>query len=342
MATITSTYPFKCAQCGTAHAAGSKGNFNRTAAKGKKMTCLTCATTGGSQPIAPTATPQVTAVNRNKSPYTPDFEINWAELRPMLVEATDPNGKLSGWRDASMRNRFRNEFKGDKFSGFTAGEVNRWLRTGYRTEAIQGLGGLMPSMRKRTRTRFVEDGDELHLDRAFSGEEKFMSIPERREVMAGVRLNIELDASAGSSGMLFPYQRWMAQAIYSLLTSGVDCEVSIFTLSRNLFAGQVGTCRQRVTVKKFGEMADFAGFSAMFSPAAFRGIMFSLFALHADRQSLSVRGYGSGVTNKWSVDYQPDARAIEIRCNWMGKDFPEMDMTAKLRAAITAMQKDVH
>jgi len=335
---MISKFPFKCAVCGTAHPAGAEGIFNGNMPKGKRMKCLTCAASGKANDLA---IPQPVRPSRNASPYTPDFEVNWAELRPMLIAATDPNGKLTGWNNAQYRERFRKEFKGSSFAGFSAGEVNRWLREGYKTSAIAGLSGLMPPLRKRQRARFVEDGDELHLDRVYSGEEKFMSMPERREVMAGVRLNIELDASAGSSGMLFPYQRWMAQSIYALLTSGVDCEVSIFTLSRNLFRHQSGTCRQRVTVKRFGEMADFAGFSAMFSPAAFRGIMFSTFALHADRQGLQLGGYGSGVTTKWGAEYNKATRSIEVRCNWTASTFPEGEMTAKLREAIKAMQKDV-
>lgn len=343
MKAIISKYAYTCGGCKKRFPAGSRAYW----AKGFKPLCPSCNSDG--------AKPQVsTAVSGNvvpsakgaKSPYRPDFLIDWAELRPIIKQATSRFGgkveKPKDWKSSSNWNRFVGEFpygedSADNFKFFTAGQMNRWVTKGYETDAIRGLAGL-PPIREKRRTLYVEDGDELHVDRALNGEDNFMSKDTKREVIPGVRLNIELDASAGSSEMLRDYQRWIAQTIYALETSGVDCEVNIFTLSRNLFSGQGGVCRQVVRVKKFGVVADFAGFSAMFSPGAFRGIMFGLFAMHADRQGLSQHGYGSGVTNAWGVRFTPATNSIDVACHWTATTFPAELMTANLNTAIRDMK----
>jgi hypothetical protein len=262
----------------------------------------------------------------------------------MVAAATaEPHQKIPAefaFRLESNEEGFRSEYAGGSWQGFTRGQMHRWVTKGYETDAIQSLSGL-PPMRQKRRTRYVEDGDELHLDRALSGEDNFMSVDTKREVIPGVRLNIELDASAGSSVMLRDYQRWIAQTIYSLETSGIDLEVNIFTLSRNLFAGQYGIARQTVRVKRFGEIADFAGFSAMFSPGAFRGIMFSLFRLHADRKRERFVSHGSGVTNAWGCRFNPSGHSIDVACHWEAIEFPVTHMSALFRQAVTDMRQHI-
>lgn len=338
MKLIISKYAYTCSGCGNRFPAGSRAWWT----KGFKPQCVDCHATGA-KPIGGAGS-AIPAAKGNKNPYSPDFSIDWADLRPIIAAATGPNPvKPKDWKNLQNWNRFVGEFpagedKADNFKFFTRGQMNRWVTKGYETDAIKGLGGL-PAFRPKRRTIFVEDGDELHVDRVLNGEDNFMSVDTKRDVIPGVKLNIELDASAGSSEMLRDYQRWIAQTIYALETSGVDCEVNIFTLSKNLFSGQgERTCRQVVRVKKFGATADFAGFSAMFSPGAFRGIMFGTFSIHADRQGLSLRGYGSGVTNAWGCRFNPATNSIDVACHWTASTFPTALMVANLNQAIRDMK----
>jgi hypothetical protein len=336
---IISKFVTRCGACKKVIPAGSRCYWT----KGMKPLHTACYLAGKQSIPSPTAN-VVPASIKVRGQYYPDFTIDWSELRPMIRDATGEGTQLQGWNKPHNRNRFRQQYGSggdidDSFSGFTRGQMHRWVTKGYETDAIQGLAGLTPPIREKRRTKFVEDGDELHLDRVFSGEDNFMSRDTKREVIPGVKLNIELDASAGSSKMLFNYQRWIAQTIYALEVSGVDIEVNIFTLSTHLFREQGSrTTRQVVRVKKFGEIADFAGFSAMFSPGAFRGIMFSLFSLHADRQNLTQMGYGAGVTNAWGCRYNPESFSIDVACHWTATEFPESQMTGLLRQAITEMK----
>lgn len=340
MKKIISRYAYTCGSCKKRFPAGSTAYWQ----KGMRPLCPYCNSAGAIPTVSPTAGNVIPAAKGAKNPYHPDFTIDWSELRPIIAAATKlgPKPKPENWKSSTNWNRFVGEFpagddKADGFKFFTSGQMHRWVTKGYETDAIRGLGGL-PPIRERRRTLYVEDGDELHVDRVLNGEDNFMSIDTKREVIPGVKLNIELDASAGSSLMLRDYQRWIAQMIYALETSGVDCEVNIFTLSRNLFYGQSRTCRQVVRVKKFGVVADFAGFSAMFSPGAFRGIMFGTFSLHADRQDLYFRGYGSGVTNAWGCRFNAATNSIDVACSWQAKTFPADQMTANLKQAISDMR----
>jgi len=342
MKLIHANFPTRCGACKKVIAKGERFYWEPSTKDGNR--CLSCQGGAGNSP-APPATPAAAPVKFGK--YYPDFVIEWAELKPLIRAATGEGTKLSGWRNASYRERFRGEYPygadqaDSDFHGFTRGQMHRWVTEGYKTTAIQGLSGLTPPIREKRRMQYVEDGDELLIDRVLAGEDNYMARWTKREVIPGVRLNIELDASAGSSTMLRDYQRWIAQAIYALQVSGVDCEISIFTLSRNLFREQGGNVtRQAVRVKKFGESSvDFYGFSAMFSPGAFRGIMFSLFALHADRQNLTLRGHGSGVTNEWGCRYNAETKSIDVACHWTATEFPESRMTALLRTAIEDMKR---
>jgi hypothetical protein len=336
MKLIYSKYPATCGGCAVKISAGQPLYWQ----KGKKALCPTCYGSGKT-PESSTVS-AATPTSSKVGSYYPDFTIDWFELRPLIKDAVTPGNRLSGWKNAANRNRFRKDLSPaySSFAGFNRGDLELWIKDGYKTSAIAGLSAPTP-MREKRRSIFVEDGDEIVLERAWQGEDTFMTRSVNRDVIPGVRLNIELDASAGSSGMLFHYQRWIAQTIYSLETSGVDCEVNIYTLSRGLFTGQSGTCRQMVRVKKSGEISDFAGFSTMFSPAAFRGIMFSTFALHADRQNLSLRGYGSGVTTEWGVKYSSELKEINVACNWMASEFPEGMMNSALKVAIDDLKNDL-
>lgn len=336
MKKIVSKYPARCSGCSAKIPAGAFLYW----AKGKKPLCPTCFDSGKAPEVSTVSA--VSPVSSKPGMYFPDFTIDWFELRPMIADAVTDGKQLRGWSNAANRNRFRSDLSPSysSFAGFNKGDLKSWITEGYKTSAIAGLTAPVP-MREKRRNIYVEDGDEIVLERVWAGEDTFMVAQTKRDVIPGVRLNIELDASAGSSGMLFHYQRWIAQTIYSLETSGVDCEVNIYTLSRNLFAGQSGTCRQMVRVKKSGEISDFAGFSTMFSPAAFRGIMFSTFALHADRQNLKLFGYGSGVTTAWGVTYSPERKEINVACNWTASEFPEGMMNSALMQAIDDLKNDI-
>src|SRR5262245_4557342 len=333
MKQITLKFPSKCGGCNVGIFAGATAYWE----KGKKPLCPACYNAGKeSKPSPVSATAPASSKPGN---YHPDFSIDWDELRPMIRDAVSDN-PLRGWNEATNRNRFKKDLTpaSSSWNGFNKGELREWITSGYKTTAIQGLTAI--PMREKRRTFYVEDGDEIIFEKMWAGDDNFMSIQSKKKVIPGVILNIELDASAMSSNMLFHYQRWIAQTIYSLETSGIDCEVNIYTLSRNLFAGQYGTCRQMVRVKKQGTLTDYAGFSAMFSPAAFRGIMFSLMAVHADRQKLRLFGYGSGVTTEWGCKYDSKSRSINVACNWTAHEFPEGTMNAAFQVALDQLKND--
>jgi hypothetical protein len=323
---IVAKYSGTCSKCGKRYNVGDriyweKGNRQKFHAN--------CGVDNSDNP-SPSRTPQ----NHASGAYDPSFIIDWPELKELLVNFLF-RGKVESEALRSWWQRDLCRSSSSSFGGYSTDQLKRWLTTGYQSKAIQGLADLSPPIREKRRLQFTDEGDEIHLDLAWSGVDNYMSQWTKRETIPGVTLSLELDASAGSSEALFAYQRWMAEAIYALESSGVDCEVEIFTLSNSLFQGQKGTARTAVRVKRSGEIADFLSFSAMLSPAAFRGIIFSLFKLQGIRQGYGMIGHGSGVTNTWAVKYEPEIKSIVARCNWNEHGaFPAERMTAELRQAI--------
>jgi len=333
-------YASRCGGCGIRLPKGAIAWW----AHGQKPLCPNCHSAGKQSVPSPVATASPATAKPKSHKYFNDFVIEWPEAKRLLAAVVKSNGQdRQGLTDRQF-NYLWADIKGDSdgtsWYGFTRGDIIDWLTTGYQTTAIQGLAGMVPAFRRKRRTRYTEDGDELHVDRAISGEDNFMSVATKREVIPGVKLNIELDASAGSSQALFAYQQWIARTIYALESSGIGCEVDIYTLSRGLFNENNGIVRTAVRVKQEDEIADYAEFSAMFSPAAFRGIMFALFSVQANREGMTQMGHGSGVTDSWSVNWHPDTRSIEIRCDWNAHTFPEESMTAQFKTALTEMREN--
>jgi len=331
---IRTKFPTRCKDCGKIIPKGDRANW----AKGYGVTHPNC-----KAPETVNPAPNNSLKPRTDAKYDPSWMIDWPELKDTLkkfaFKGEFPQG-MSEYGKQRIRSNF--DHGGAAFHGGDIDKLKVYLTEGYRTNAIQGLAGLVPPIREKRRLRFGEEGDEFHYDVAMSGDENYMSYWTKREQIPGVRLSLELDASAGSSDALFAYQRWMAQAIYALESSGVDCEVEIFTLSRGLFSPQKKIARTSVRVKKSGEIADFAGFSAMMSPLAFRGIIFSCFSLQAQSMGISQRGYGSGVTDTWRVYYNSELHSIVADCDWTAHGFPEERMTEQLKAAIVQMKSDPH
>lgn len=336
MKRIVNTFPAKCRDCGGILPKGSTVKW----AKGFGVTHLTCRNPEiVNKPTNPP--PSAQSISKPAKQYDPNWVIDWPDLKETLRNFAFKSEFPKGMNQ-SLKNYFHGNFSfGKEWTGGDIENLKRYITEGYRTTAIQGLAGLVPPIREKRRLKYGEEGDEFNYDIAMSGDENYMSFWTKREQIPGVKLSLELDGSAGSTDALMKYQRWMAQSIYALEAAGVDCEVEIFTLSRNLFRPQAAIARTAVRVKNSGEIADFAGISAMFSPLAFRGIMFGCFSLQAHEMGLSQVGHGSGVTNRWRCYYNPEIHAIVSDCDWHATTFPEEQHTEQFKQAIRDMKSQV-
>lgn len=267
------------------------------------------------------------------------FTIDWADFKEILKDAAF-NKKVSAMQNISNASRILSYLGRESFSGATDSQIKRWLTDGFQTDAIKGLAEFIPPIREKRRLKFTEEGDEFHIDLAWSGADEYMSEWTKREVIPGVAIEASI-MFAGSvpAKTVAAYNVWICKTAYSLEAAGVDCQVTLDFPSRNLFErdtnrGQL--VHNIVRVKKENETSDFLSWSPMLSPAALRVFGFSLGCVHADAAGKTVtHSFGNGIheSTKWAVEYDEDRRVIQIKNAYMDSysDFPEESMTRQLR-----------
>src|SRR4051812_18078000 len=96
MKLIISKYATRCGACKKVITAGSRCYW----AKGVRPLCESCKAKNAQS--VPSIAPAVPAAKGKKNPYSPDFTIDWAELRPIIQQATSRFGgkvpKPEGWK----------------------------------------------------------------------------------------------------------------------------------------------------------------------------------------------------------------------------------------------------
>lgn len=274
------------------------------------------------------------------------FTIDWADFKQKLLSG------LSGQSDLKVnRQKFLSRFAGGSWEGFTRGQLERWLREGFQTEAIHGLTEFVPPIREKRKYVFNEDGDEFHYDLAASGDDKYMSSFTKRESIPGVAIEAGIMFSSSTSAeTVNAYSVWLCKIAWSLESAGIDTQITLDFPSWNMNegnwrnAGEGTLFHNIVRVKKENEATDFLSWSAMLSPASLRSIGFALGDLHMDSLGLKTNsGWGRGMPDRvqWKCRYDSDRRVIVIENRYIGgygSLFPEEDMSRQFRECLKEMQ----
>jgi len=267
------------------------------------------------------------------------FSVDWGTLKSNMLAAFRGDFKAFGNHRSHVERCLVTPNQG--WQGYDGKDTERWLKSGYDSEAFKGLGEYDPPLRKKRRIRFVEEGDEFHYDLVASGADNFMSEFTERERIPGLRINIALGFSASvSERVLNRYAQWVCKAIYSVVAIGIDPEISIHYSADGMISGLSAATDTRIRVKKEREVLDFNSFSAMLSPAQFRAYMFCAMFLHAESVGRSMSGgYGHSrrFFNSWGVEWDKEEQMLFIRCDYSGYDFSEQLMEDQLRAALKEM-----
>lgn len=325
---ISAGYPGVCAVCGNSYSAGDLIWWG----KHQKTKCDTC----GPEATKPGS---VTAKVPNSAPAVKpgketDFTISWSDLKQIALACFD--GNIPKMRARNRETIMDNLVRPDSWNGYTGGQVERWLREGYKTSVIQGLGNAVPAREKRRRT-YHDEGDELHIDRVYAGEENYMSRQTKHLSIPGVSLDVRMAFSASTDAQAInEFNAWICKMVYSLEESGIDAEVTLNCHSNGSINGVHGWTNTRVKVKSEGEISDFVGISPMLSPAAFRGFMFTTLALHANARGMDVsHGLGRGNTSsRFNVEFDREAQKIVVTSEYTPRSFPEAKMTELFKKAL--------
>lgn len=274
--------------------------------------------------------------NRPKSEST--FVLDWQEIKVRVAEILDRDSAYGlGYRSSNARYLETHVLKPSRsFHGYTKNQLVDWVKKGYKAqELLRGIGDILPLAEKR-RYRYVEEGEEILVDRALSGEDNFMGEWTKKTVIPGARFEAEIMFSAfTSSEIVNAYNVWICRAIQSLDAAGVDATVSLKFTSKHLFSG-VDTPHSLVKVKSPGEVATFQSFSPMLSPAAFRTFGFATLIFHSDSAGKDAHGgLGSGHGGReWRCVFNAERGVIETYCPYTPDKFPSEKMDFELREAI--------
>ena len=270
-----------------------------------------------------------------------EFSVDWAELRNRISNfietgkgAPKPAKNKRVWEDNLTGSR-------EEWQGFSGRQLNGWLKQGFQTDSLKGLEEFNPPIREKRRLIFTEDGDEFHLDLALSGEEKYLSEWTKRESIPGVSLDIEIGSNAGvSAATVNAFNVWACKIAFSLETAGIDCEINVGYSCNGLFVEDSRQSRTLIRVKKENEATDFSAWSAMLSPAAFRGIMFAATAVHAEARNITCEyGLGRGINRQWRCFYDEADSKLKVQADFDGREFPEESMNAQFRNALAAIMR---
>lgn len=271
------------------------------------------------------------------------FTISWSDLRETVKTSLENDGRIPWVSNSTNREMIKSHTVNPRssFHGYTASQLKKWVNEGFQTDMLDGLS--VSPIREKRRYIFVEEGEEIHVDRALSGEDNFMSDWTKRERIPGAKIEAEVMFSASTrSEVVNAYNVWLCRAVSSLEASGIDCELTIKFSSQECFPG-AGDGHSIVRVKAENEHLDFKSFSAMLSPATLRTFGFTAICLHAESARKQVNyGLGKGRYNvrptpNWGITFNPERRTLEVNCPYMPHDFPSGKMDSALKAAIAAM-----
>jgi hypothetical protein len=274
------------------------------------------------------------------NPKSNRWVVDWADLKEVGLTALNSPDNLSKYVNrAGNRNVILKyaAVSDPNWTGYTKGQFERWLAHGYETSAIHGLSEFIPPIRDKRKFVFAEEGDEFHFDIAASGGDNFMSHFTTREQIPGLSLDIGIGFRAGvSAEILNAYLIWICRVAFSIESAGIDLEITLRNNSENVFRQTYGARYSTVIrVKKENEVSDFLSWSAMLSPAGFRGLVFFAKALHADSRGYDVStGMGSSIGSPWKVEFNPEDRRMVFDCPHKPYSFPEADMQSQLLAQL--------
>lgn len=270
------------------------------------------------------------------------FTISWNEVREVVKEALENNGIVNGVSGRNAKKISSHTVGTTSWEGYTTSQLLRWVTTGFETEILDGLSDVAP-IREKRRFRYVEEGEEIHIDRALSGEDNYMSEWTKRVSIPGAAVEAQVMFSASTKAAIVnAYNVWLCRAISSLESAGIDVQLTMKFSSKGVFPGS-GDGHTIVKVKGENEDLDFQSFSAMLSPACLRTFGFVAMCLHAESAGERASG-GLGMGHhhlpkqKWEVVYNAKRGTLEINCPYMPRDFPSGEMDRSLKAAIAEMR----
>ncbi len=228
----------------------------------------------------------------------------------------------------------RNPGRVDTWAGGSADQTRDWIRNGYKAPGSPVTGRVDAAPRKRTRWR--EEGDELSLERAWSGDPTPFASREPG-TKAGITINAYITFSGDVSiKTVSDYGRWLAQLAAGYAASGHDLNINALVPSAaRQWVGGKQDLLYHISLKKFGQQTDYAAWSPLFAPTGYRHLVFSMWSIDAARRGKTTSGgyAGPSRTTPWGVQFDPATMTLTIESDYGAREFPAERMTELVKAA---------
>lgn len=350
---MESRYNGRCKSCKSRYSVGDSIFWSRQTG----ALCKDCGESGNlpkgkteARPRAKSDTPKEKTSTRNANlPSVTErgrdsyFTIDWNDLRE-IVRTASFNAEVPSCSIAENVEMILSHTTDEisSWHGYSVGQLQRWLTEGYSDGTIHGLGDFDPPLREKRRYVYAEEGEEILLDRALSGDDDYFGGYTPKDIIPGVAVEAEIMfASSVSAEIVNSWNRFICRAVLTLETAGIDAQVTL-KFSSNNACGNGKQAHSIVRVKKENEATDFQSFSAMLSPAALRTFGFTALVLQSEQSGLPITygiGHGHNGT-EWKIAWNPERRILEFHCPYIPRgSFPEDDMQRQLRDALHEMKK---
>jgi hypothetical protein len=270
-------------------------------------------------------------------PFT--MRLDWSDLKAETLKLL--NGNAESFKLAANRKLALDTVNSPNVSwtGWSSGQLQRWLTVGYESDSIKGLEDFIPPIREKRKFVFGEEGDEFHYDLAASGDDNYMSHFTKRDEIPGLAIEAHISfISDTNPKVISDYNRWLCRVMFACESAGIDTEVSLTTEAVRMWPNTSKPVLTKIRVKQENEATDFLSWSAMISPAAMRGLIFVARILHSDangkRCKDSMGSSNTGKNRTWSVKFDLESRTLKVDCPYNPRNFPEADMQSQLREAL--------
>ena len=267
--------------------------------------------------------------------------LEWSDAKPKIAEGFNNRFPVS---IAGNKRAGRYLFDGGASTGFMGYEIadaKRWFERGYSIDGVD-LGNPPIPIRERRRLEYREEGEEIHIDMALSGDENVFSEWTKREVIPGLAIEVEMGFRGSTPAeTITDYFKFVCRAVYALETAGVDCEITL-TQSSEGMPERAPNKRTKVIVrvKRENEALDFNSFSCLLSPAGKRTFMFALQTLACEEMGEGISsGFGGSTSNGFAVKYDRERGVLRFETLSDGRGFPAERMEAELKSAMQEISK---
>lgn len=247
------------------------------------------------------------------------IRIDWSTVKARLL-ASLVDGKP--WRQAKQSQLLemhhnpgtRSDFYGQGY------EVIDWIQNGFYSDDLKvNVSNRVPVATAAQIGWSEEPSGDIELARLYGGYDDYYYEVAESPVKPGLKIEFDLFfAALVKSGTVAGYGAWLASLIAGLEQAGYDLAIDAVAPIRQLYTGAPVRARQdvQITVKRPGELSDFASWSSLLSPSGTRVLLFTAFGVASDQigksqteiMCMSLEPHERG----WGVEYDAAANVLRI------------------------------